>query len=230
MPRRIRWKKKRHWGLKEEIHRKVIHLFSITFLVVYVLFRDLYNHKIALLAMSALLIIMLELEYFRVESKWSVPIVSWLWKYRRHEERHRLGADVFFLIGCIICLAVFDVRVAVAAILMTTFGDIASALFGKAFGRTWVLKGRALEGIIPELIVNLIVGFFFIRTTIPGLKGLIVGSGLAGDPIWTVIIAMAVVATFVETVVTKLDDNLLIPVFAGFFGQVALYLVTGTLF
>jgi len=225
-----RRRQKRKWGFKEELRRKAIHLASVLFLAVYVLFFSLYSHKVALMMLAALLIIMLELEFFRVEWSMKIPLISWLWKSRRTHEKHRLGGDVFFLIGAIICLSIFDIRVAAAAILMTTFGDMASALFGKAFGKTWVLKGRALEGIIPELVVNLVVGFFILRTYVEGEVWWLAGNGLSGDPIWSVIIVMAVVATAVETMITKLDDNLLVPVFSGFFGQVMLLYLTGGLF
>ena len=222
--------KRRKWGFKEEVHRKIIHLASIFFLLIYCVFFSWYDQKVALMVLSAMLIIMLELEFFRVERTIRIPLISWLWKYRRTKEKHRLGADVFFLIGSIICLAVFDIRVAAAAILMTTFGDIASAVFGKAFGRTWVLKGRALEGILPELVVNLVVGFFIIRTITGDEVWWLAGNGIFGAPIWPVIIVMAVVATVVETLCTKLDDNLLVPVFSGFFGQLMLLYITVGLF
>jgi dolichol kinase len=38
-----------------------------------------------------------------------------------------------------------------------------------------------------------------------------------------IIIAMALVATIVETMVDELDDNLLIPIFSGFVGQIIFF-------
>jgi len=38
-----------------------------------------------------------------------------------------------------------------------------------------------------------------------------------------VILGMALVATIVETLVDELDDNLLIPIFSGFAGQIILF-------
>ena len=219
-----------HWGLREEIYRKIIHLGAILFLVTYLVFSHYFNHQVALFVLSALLIIMVELEFFRVEWSMKLPVFSHLWRYRRTKELHRLGADVFFLLGSIICLAIFDLRIAAAAILMTVFGDLAAAVLGRMFGRTWVLKGRALEGIIPEFLVNIAVGYFVVRTMTDGVVWWMQGFSIVGDPIWPVIITMALVATVVETLLTKLDDNLLVPVFAGFFGQIALLVVTGHLF
>ena len=91
---------------------------------------------------------------------------------------------------------------------MTTFGDLAASVFGKRFGKTWVMKDRALEGIGAELVVNILIGY------------LVLGSGM-----WIITILMAITATIVETIVHKLDDNLLIPLFAGFVGEILLYLL-----
>jgi dolichol kinase len=63
--------------------------------------------------------------------------------------------------------------------------------------KTWV-------GFLAELGVNLAVGFFIL------------------DNIY-VIIGMASVATIVETLVDELDDNLLIPIFSGFAGQIIMF-------
>jgi dolichol kinase len=47
-----------------------------------------------------------------------------------------------------------------------------------------------------------------------------------GDPLWLIIVVMAITATIVEMVVHHLDDNLLIPIFAGFNGEIILLLLT----
>lgn len=209
------------WDLKRELGRKVIHLLSLSFLIIYVLVSSTFNSKIALLILSFMLIILIELEYLRIEIGAKIPILHELWtKFRRKKEKHSLGGEVFFLIGSIICLAVFDLRIATAAILMTTFGDMAAALIGKRFGRTWITKKLALEGILAELIIDLIIGFLIIRNSLWWLDG-----SSFGIAIWPIIIAMAVIATLVESLVSKLDDNLLIPLFSGFTGQIVLMIM-----
>ncbi|MDD5132823.1 MAG: SEC59/DGK1/VTE5 family protein [Candidatus Nanoarchaeia archaeon] len=209
------------WDLKRELGRKAIHLLSLSFLIIYILVSSTFNHKIALLILSFMLIILIELEYLRIEIGAKIPILHELWqKFRRKKEKHSLGGEVFFLIGSIICLAVFDLRIAAAAILMTTFGDMAAALIGKRFGRTWITKKLALEGILAELIVDLIIGFLIVRTSLWLLDGYPLGT-----PIWPIIIGMAITATLVESLVSKLDDNLLIPLFSGFAGQIILMIM-----
>lgn len=148
---------------------------------------------------------MLELEYFRIEWGKKLPIVHSLFRIK---EADRLGGHVFFTIGSIIAVSVFSKEIASAAILMTTFGDTSAAIIGKAFGRTWIhgLKNRAYEGCAAEFIVDIIIGWLFLQN-------------------WIVVLVMAITATVVETVTDKLDDNLLIPLFSGFNGQLVVLIL-----
>lgn len=140
------------------------------------------------------------MEYFRIIRKKKIPIFH---IFFRNREKNKLAGYIYFIIGAIIVLAVFDFRIALVALLMTTFGDMAAALFGMHFGKHWLKKipNTAWEGIIAEFVVNLIIGFILLNN------------------FW-VIISMALVATYVETVFTHADDNLTIPFFAGFVGQI----------
>jgi dolichol kinase len=213
------------WGFKKELGRKAIHLLSISILIVYLFFTEMFNHNIALFILSFLLILSIEIEYFRIELGKDIPLISLFWKYKRQKEKYQLGAEVFFLIGAIIVLAIFDLRIAAAAILMTTFGDSASAIIGQRFGRIKIYKERALEGILAELFIDLLIGFLFVRTLLNGSVWWINSIIPAGQPIWPVIIVMALTATIVETLSGKLNDNLLIPLFSGFNGHVALFIM-----
>ncbi len=187
--------------LFQEIKRKAIHLTSIVIVLVY----DFFGKEAVLLLLTVYLIVILELEYFRIEWGKKIPIFHSLFRIK---EADRLGGHVFFTIGCIIAISVFAKEIASAAILMTTFGDASAAIFGKAFGRTWIkgLKNRAYEGCAAEFIADMLIGFFFLHNLFLAL-------------------IMAGTATMVETITDKLDDNLLIPLFSGFNGQIAYFLL-----
>ncbi len=187
--------------LNHEIKRKTIHLTSVIIVLTYYFF----GKEPVLLLLTVYLIVMLELEYFRIEWGKKLPIVHSLFRIK---EADRLGGHVFFTIGSIIAISVYSQDIASAAVLMTTFGDTAAAIFGKAFGRTWIkgLKNRAYEGCAAEFIADIIIGWIFLHN-------------------WIVILVMAGTATLVETVTDKLDDNLLIPLFSGFNGQIALIVI-----
>ena len=180
--------------LIHELKRKVIHLTSIAIVLCYYTF----GQQAILLLLTVYLIAILEIEYFRIEWGKKLPIVHNLF---REKEADQLGGHVFFTMGCIIAISIFPEKIASAAILMTTFGDASAAIFGKAFGKTWIpgLTDRAVEGCAAEFIVDIAIGAIFLSN-------------------WLLIFVMAGTATVVETLANKMDDNLLIPLFSGFNG------------
>ena len=188
-----------------------------------------YSKQVGLLALTGLLILFLIAEYLRIDRKWNIPILTSFYKVvMRGKENTRMGGYVLFSIGAIICYAAFDIRIATAAILMCTFGDLAAAVIGRAFGKIWIpfLKKKAWEGCTAEFLVDVVIGFIIIRTLIGGSPWWLVSFSFAGSaPIWIIIIGMALTATVVETIVSVIDDNLAIPVIAGFVGQMLLMLL-----
>ncbi len=190
------------WDFFNEIGRKIIHITILIVLVVYVAFNQQYGKQIALLVLTALLIFFFVLEYFRLELNWKMSFFS---AFIRPKEQHRMYGVIFFLSAAIILLAVFDFPIALAALLMTTFGDMTAALAGKKYGTTLIFRNKTLVGFIAELTVNLIVGLsigflFSLNIYIP--------------------ILMAFTATIVETLLDELDDNLIVPICTAFVGQV----------
>lgn len=192
------------FSFKKELKRKAVHLLAIFFIILFVLISSSYGKNIALLVLVFILLVFLELDYVRVELRKKIPLISGLWRLK---EKNRPGGQVFFLIGAIISLAVFDFRIALTAVLMTVFGDMAAALIGKRFGKIWITKNRALEGVLAEFLVNFFIAY------------LIIGN-------WVIVFVMALTATIVESLVSKLDDNLIIPLFSGFNGQLVSYILS----
>jgi dolichol kinase len=188
--------------LIQELKRKIVHLTSIIIVLTYYYF----GKDAVLTLLTVYLIVILELEYFRLEWGKKLPLFHSLFRIK---EADRMGGHVFFTIGAIIAISVFSQDIASAAILMTTFGDASAAIFGKAFGRTWIrgLKNRAIEGCAAEFLVDIMIGALFLQS-------------------WIAIFIMAGTATLVETITDKMDDNLLIPLFAGFSGQLIVFLLT----
>ena len=164
-------------------------------------YKAVFAKQVALLFLVALLILFLILEYLRLELGWKIPFFS---KFIRPKEENRMYGVVYFLSATIISLAVFDYKIALAALLMTTFGDMAAALVGKKYGTTLIYRNKTWAGFFAELGTNLIVGFLILENIY-------------------VILGMAFVATIVETMADELDDNLLIPIFSGFVGQAILF-------
>jgi len=185
------------WMFWHEIGRKLIHITILIVLALYFLIEDRYGKQVALIFLVLLLIIFLILEYFRLELGWKMPYFS---QFIRPKEENRMYGVIYFLAATVICLAVFDWSIALAALLMTTFGDMVAALAGKRWGTTILFRNKTLVGFNAELFVNLIVGFAVLQNIY-------------------IIIGMAITATAVETLVDELDDNLIVPICAGFVGQ-----------
>lgn len=185
------------WDFWREVKRKTVHFLSLLVILFFIVISDTWGTQIALFLLVGLLIIFLELDFVRVELREKIPF---FWRLYRRHETNQMSGSAFFLIGSIIALSAFDLPIALAAILMTTFGDMASALIGRRFGRLHIMKNRSIEGIIAEFAVDLIIGYLLLSNA------------------W-IAIAMALTATIIETILHKLDDNLMIPLFAGFVGQ-----------
>jgi len=126
-------------------------------------------------------------------------------KLIRPKEEYKIYGVVFFLSSTIIALAVFDVPIALAALLMTTFGDMSAAIAGKKYGTTMLFRNKTVIGFVTELITNLLVAVII---------------SLSFSINIYILIAMAFAATITETMVDELDDNLVVPLVSGFIGQI----------
>jgi phytol kinase len=190
--------KKKQKKLIFETKRKAVHILGLGYVLVYWIAQRIFSHLIAMIILISSLIFFLVIEYFRIKEKRKFPFDNLF----RPKEENSLGGQVYFLLGIIIALAIFEFRIALAVILMMVLGDMAAAVFGIAFGRHWLksVKNRAWEGIIAEFVVDVIVGYA------------VLGNFL-------IVIPMAITATLVETIFSHVDDNLAIPIFAGFVGQ-----------
>lgn len=183
-----------------EAKRKFFHVMGLGYLLLYWLSLKFFNSsQIGMLILVATLILFLAIEFFRIVGKRKIPVFHFLWRPR---EENSLGGQVYMILGMILALAIFDFPIAVAVILMASLGDMAAAIFGIAFGKHWIkaLPDTAWEGVIAEFVVDLVIGYFVIGN-------------------WIIVIPMALMATVVETIFPHVDDNLAIPVFAGFVGQ-----------
>jgi dolichol kinase len=187
-----------------EVMRKSVHLVSIFIVLIY----EFFGKDAILWVLMLFLVTVLFLEYFRLEKSMKIPFFYMM--YREHEV-DRLGGHIYFALGAIAAISLFNKEIAYAAVLMTTLGDMAAALIGKSYGKRRIFKevfknDKSLEGSASEFIVDLVVGL-----------------AITGNPI--VSLVMAFIATLTETAVNRIDDNLVVPVFAGFFGQMTMVLL-----
>ena len=184
-------------NLAFEIRRKLIHLSSVAYILIYYFFEKIFSQKAALLTLVFLLICLSFLEFLKVKYNQKIPFFH---KIYRDNERYTFSGSIYLIIGVIIAFGVFEFNIAVTAILMMIFGDTASALIGRIGSHKIKRLGISWEGILAEFLVDIAVGFIFLNNL-------------------PVILVMALTATFIEVVLKPVDDNLAIPVVAGFAGQ-----------
>ena len=173
-----------------ELLRKSIHLVGpILIIVGYTLLLTYFGSRAAILVITALLLILIEIEHVRIEHK---PKIAKAFDslFRAHEKDNVSGA-VFIVISCIICFSAFEYWIASLALFMTVFGDIFAAIIGKAFGKSKLYKNKTVLGSLAGLSANLIVGVLML----PGF--------------YLLIVPMALTATFVEIISSKIHHQIL---------------------
>ena len=191
----------------QEIGRKIMRIIILMVLILFFSIKNQAGNQAGLLFLAVLLIVFLISEYLRLDLNIRL---AFLRRFIRPKDEHKLHGVVFFILSTIITLAVFDTAIALAALLMTVFGDMAAAIAGKKYGTTMLFRNKTVVGFSTELITNLVVGitvslFFSVNIYI--------------------FIIMAFTATTVETLTDEMEDNLMVPIISGFIGQVLLLAV-----
>lgn len=195
------------WDYLNEVGRKIIHLLILLVLVGYYVIESVAGTQAALICLVALLCIFLVLEYLRLELGWRMPFFS---AFIRPKEENRMFGVIYFLSASVICLAVFDRAIAITALLMTTFGDLMAAIIGKRFGTITLFRNKTMEGFFACLVTNIAVGIIIVFIAPLNL---------------VIVLLMALVATIIETLCDEMDDNLMVPLFAGLLGQLMSFLL-----
>jgi dolichol kinase len=175
---------------------------EVPVLIGYTICRYFWSEKIGLMALTALFLVLMEIEYVRLEVKFRLPKP---FDILRSREKDNVTSSIFFVSATIMTFAVFDFGIALLALFLTVFGDLASALIGIKFGKHKIFKSKTLEGFIAGLVMNLAVGFIV----------------MPESPL--IYIAMAFTASTVELLTGKLDDNLTVPIISSVVGQILVY-------
>lgn len=110
---------------------------------------------------------------------------------------------LFFVLGAFLVAALFSVLIAVASVLILAFGDSMSHIFGRHFGKikTPFHKKKHIEGSIFGLVLSALAASFFVPFPHAFLASLV---------------AMILEFPTIRIGKIKLDDNLIIPLAAGF--------------
>jgi len=183
---------------KLEIRRQALHVLVGVVTVLLILNNILNAKRIFLLIIFGGFLSILSRKY-------NLPILSWvLKKFDREDYRKKFPGRgmVFFFVGTLLVLKLFDLNIALASIMVLSLGDSFSHVFGRHIGRIkHPLNGlKSVEGSFIGVVFGFLGALFFVN-----FKMAFFGS---------------LVAMFVESLDLKLsdspvDDNLIVPLVAG---------------
>ena len=194
-------KKKGKIKLRREISRKLFHL---TILVVVILYY-FSNKPTTLLWCSIFLLGFVMSDIIRVKAYYLFPLRKMADSVTRPFEKRALGAAVYFTIGALTTVFLFEKIIAIAAVTIAAAGDGMAAVTGIAFGRHKISKDsqKTVEGAIGAFLTSALLGiFFFFETPL----------------FWPIIISIvaACVVVSVDLVELPIDDNLILSIILGF--------------
>lgn len=184
---------------QREILRKAFHLLGLFVILGYSLLMIYFGQRVGLMALTALLLILLEVEYVRLAYDVEFPrLVTHL---LRHHEKDKVTGAIWLVTASIIAFSVFDYPIAFLSFFYVIFGDTVASLVGVRFGKRKLFQKKSWAGFLAGLSVNILSGVFI----------------LPDAPV--LYLSMALTGSVVELLTNKLDDNLTVPLFAGFVGQ-----------
>ncbi|MCG9126970.1 phosphatidate cytidylyltransferase [Candidatus Poribacteria bacterium] len=114
---------------------------------------------------------------------------------RTHEQKGALTGATFYILSTFLCILFFQKNIAIVCILFVVLGDAVAALVGIKWGRTKLIGNKSLEGSGACLLVCASISLIWLNPII----------GIVG----------AFVATVVEILPLRIDDNLTVSLISG---------------
>ena len=191
-------------NLVREIRRKLIHLSGLSVPVGILVCGRIYT------AIIIALVLALALEAGRLKGIICLPEV-------REQEQEKVASYIYYIVGSLLAVLIFQPMIAVASMLMLTLGDAVSGVVGS------VLENSNVRALGRRVKPFPIVTAMFLACLAIGY----LSSSLTKLP-FEVYLAGAVGATMADSVALVvcnrgLDDNLTIPIFAGIMMSLAFW-------
>ena len=181
-----------------ETKRQLLHI-AVGLVLVWLIHIEVLNP----INMTVLLVIGFLLSL--LQQKVNIPGITMLLKHMERPDKKILpgGSTLHYLAGATFVLLLFPKQIALAALMILTLGDSCSHLAGKYLGFTKnpFNQQKLIEGTVAGIFVGALGAAFFV----PFFKAFTAAT-----------IAMLVEAVEIKIWRKPLDDNLIIPLLAGF--------------
>ncbi len=170
---------------KDEVKRKGFHMLSL----IYVFGYWFLPKNIVIWGLAIAIAIVAILEILRFNAPWfNIFFVKRFKGFYRKEEARKVSGLIGTLSGALITILIFPNKYMVfASFLYLAFGDSIAALVGRTIGKHKSIAGKSIEGSVACLIACFIAGLFIFN--------------------WKFALAGAFIATIVEAVPWKINDN-----------------------
>lgn len=190
----------------EEALRKGLHAFTIIIPLVYYFIPR--STALLILAAAAVVAVILDLSRMTGHPFWTRFGIILFGKMVRPREKERFTGASYILSTDFLVVLMFDKPVALCAIAFIALGDTAAAMVGRRWGKHKYGR-KSVEGSLGFLVTAAAIATFFHYIYGNSLP-LVVG------------ISGALVATLVEGMSIRSDDNLTVPIVTGLYMQVLL--------
>ncbi|MFZ2324743.1 MAG: dolichol kinase [Ignavibacteriaceae bacterium] len=189
---------------RDELVRKLIHLFSLSIPVIYYFIPS--KLSITILAILTIFALIIDIGRFFSSSIANIFYKVFGFLLRKHEldkKKKNLTGATYVLISALICAIIFPKVIFVTAFTILIISDTMAALIGRKFGKKKFLR-KSFEGTLSFFISASIVIFFTPKVGNFPMEYLI-----------------GIIAAFVGAIVENVsygfaDDNLSIPLSVGF--------------
>jgi dolichol kinase len=183
-----------------EIRRQLFHVF-LGIVVVILYYFNLID------AFMVFVVVVLGGFLCFLSKKLDIPVLSWF--LRKFEREEQIGifpgrGMLFFFIGILLVMKLFEKDIALAAIMILALGDSVSHLVGKFFGKTRNIFNGHSRKLLEGTIAGAVFGFLGALLFVPIPEAFFGSLG-----------AMVVEALEFDMNKRTIDDNLIIPLVAG---------------
>ena len=183
---------------KKEVMRAIFHIATGLVIVILSLFMAIKN-LITLLS----IIIILGLVISIISKRTKLPVISqFLGTFEREESRDFPGRGSFYFVaGCFFALLLFEKQIALASIMVLTFGDSFTNIFGPLGKiKTRLHARKRLEGTILGIAAGTLAAMWFV-TPVQAFFGTLI----------------AMIGEMIDFKYLQINDNVFVPIVAGIF-------------